>query len=199
MSLEDYKKCLNQQATGRLINVRSTLNAKNATAFRPFFEELLKPEIGSVDVEYSLFKCNPRTTYMKLLDAMRWFIIHDEHDPAPMLTSARRLEYMKLRAQWKLECMTDRIRIYKTPTHAIKRPEFNIKSYAAETVAEQHTAATTWREELMDYIQNAPEGDQPFKRQIAVFSDEDRTFMKNICLQLDIGWAYENGWLTVVK
>lgn len=199
MSLEDYKKCLAQQASGRLINVRSTLNAKNAAVFKPFFEELLKPDIAAVDVEYSLFKCSSRTVYLKLLDAMRWFIVHDEHETTPALTPERRYEYMKLRAQWKLECSTDKIRIYKTTAHAIKRPDFSIKSYATETAAEQHTAATTWRQELMDYIQNAPEGDQPFKREIAVFGDEDRVYMKNVCLQLDIGWAYEKGWLTVVK
>jgi hypothetical protein len=135
---------------------------------------------------------------MKLLDAMRWYIVHDEHDPAPQLSKAARLDYMKLRSQWKLEVLTDKIRIHKTAEHTVKRP-FDIKSYAAEAVAEQHTATTTWRQEFMDYLQNAPSGDQPFIRDIPVFTEDDRTYMKNICLQTDVGWAYENGRLTVVK
>ena len=198
MGLDEYKKVLAQVATGRMISFRSTLTANNAEVFRPFFEELLKPEVSAIDIDYNLFKSSPRTTYTKLLDAMRWFCIHDEHSEKPLLTPDRRIDYMRLRATWHLEKFDTHMRIHKTKiSHPVNYN--NMRTLLDGTIALQRTVATEWRTDFMNYVQNAPEGGDPFIRKIELFTEEDRAFMKNICDQANIGWSYENGRLTAVK
>lgn len=202
--LDAHRNYLRLKSSGRLTPPRSTLTALNALMFKPFFDTVIQTN-APVRVLYAELGCTPNTTYQKLNDAMRWLLVFDPQDAAPICTDpARRMEYATLRNKWKLIRDEEGITIHpdksKFALASMRRPTVHkIADIAAELVVQHQSEQAGFRSALMDYIQNTPEGERPFIHK-GIFTAEDKEWLKFLEAQFGIGYSFEpDGRLIVTK